>query len=433
MTAKNNKRNASRKRPVIAFFDYPDVFEDFYSHYGVDQQTFATRWMNTANHAFINLIQAKIGDVIWYEFSLNSEIEEARHETVGCRVKFVRSSFLHRLLWKLFYLPKMAWRWRHFYFAYATIASYLVMMSLSFLKVLRKDRPDIIFVQDYATGRFDVLILTAKILNVPLIAFHAGSPIDGHLAKTMRRRTIRLADCLIASSQNESKLLIDRYGVRRERLRVILTPIDTEVYQPIDRASACEKISLDSAKRYILFVGRLDDSVKRVSAIIRAFSSIIEKHNDVDLLIAGAGNDEKKLRRLAFAMAPRERIRFLGWIRDAEIKAEYYNAAECLVLASWREGFPTVVGEAMACGTPILSSNVGGVSELVIENETGWLFEPGNDAALTAKLDYVLSNSEIVSKMRSKARQTAESRVSADAVSADLKDCFLKVLKKQDG
>jgi glycosyltransferase involved in cell wall biosynthesis len=430
METQNNQNQFTYNRPVIAFFDYPDVFEDFYSHYGIDHRAFAEHWANTGVHSFIKLMQAEIGDVIWYEFSLNPEIEEARHQSVGCRVKFVRSSVFHRLLWKLFYLPKIAWRWRHFYFAYATIASYLAMMSLPFLKAIWKDRPDIIFVQDYASGRFDVLALTAKLLDVPLIAFHTGSPIDNHLAKTARRLTIRLADCLIASSRNESELLINRYGVRRERLRVILTPIDTKIYQPIDRARAGERVFLDSARRYILFVGRLDDGIKRVSAIIRAFSELAEKHDDVDLLIVGDGNDREKLRELAFDLTGRERIKFLGWVSEAETKVLYYNVAECLVLASRREGFPTVVGEALACGTPVLSSSVGGVSELVIENETGWLFEPGDDGALKVNLEYILENSKAVSKMRSKARQAAQSCVSSDAVAVKLNECFLNALKQ---
>ena len=72
-------------RPLIAFFDYPDVFEDFYPHYGVDQRSFATRWAGTGNHAFLSLLQREVGDVVWYAFSLTPELDEARHEVVGCR------------------------------------------------------------------------------------------------------------------------------------------------------------------------------------------------------------------------------------------------------------------------------------------------------------------------------------------------------------
>ncbi len=83
---KTEENRIRQKRPHIAFFDYPDVFEDFYSHYGVDHQTFATRWANTSNHAFLSLIQREIGDVTWYIFSLAPKIKETRHETVGCRI-----------------------------------------------------------------------------------------------------------------------------------------------------------------------------------------------------------------------------------------------------------------------------------------------------------------------------------------------------------
>src|SRR6267378_3566022 len=75
-------------------------------------------------------------------------------------------------------------------------------------------------------------------------------------------------------------------------------------------------------------------------------------------------------------------------------------------------GFPTVVGEAMACGTPVLASRVGGVSELVVADQTGWLFEPGDDDALTSRLAFVLAHPGQVRAMRPAARQIAEDRVS---------------------
>ena len=78
----------------IAFFEYADVFEDFYPHYGVDQQAFATRWAGTGNHAFVTLLQREVGDVTWYETTLAPEIEEARHDVTGCRVRFLPSSLV---------------------------------------------------------------------------------------------------------------------------------------------------------------------------------------------------------------------------------------------------------------------------------------------------------------------------------------------------
>ena len=119
----------SGKRPLIAFFDYPDVVEDFYPHYGLDQNTFATRWADTGSHAFLSLLQREVGDVVWYSFSLKPELSEALHEEVGCRVRMMPSSWIHRQLWKLFYLPRASWRWRGAYPFYAVVASYVSLLS----------------------------------------------------------------------------------------------------------------------------------------------------------------------------------------------------------------------------------------------------------------------------------------------------------------
>ena len=285
-------------------------------------------------------------------------------------------------------MPRIAWRWRRAYRAYATVASYVALISWPFIRTLSHARPDIIFVQDYASGRFDVLLLIAKVLGVPLIACHTGSQPEGYLGRRIRRWTIPRASFFIASSRNELEMLASRYRVSRKRLAVILTPIDTATYKPMDRTAACLAAKLDTGRRYLLFVGRLEDHMKRVSAIIRAFASLAVEQQDVDLLIVGDGKDREKLERLAKECVP-NRVYFLGWISSVDTKSPLYNAAECLVLASRREGFPTVVGEAMACGTPVLAPRVGGISELVVEGQTGWLFDQGDDEALKANLSFI--------------------------------------------
>jgi glycosyltransferase involved in cell wall biosynthesis len=414
-----------RERPLIAFFDYHDVFEDFYPHYGVDQWAFATRWAATGNHAFVSLLQREVGDVIWYEFSLRPELSEAWHEVVGCRVKFLPSAWPHRCLWRAFYLPRYAWRWRHAYRAFATVASYLAPASIPLVRTLWRDRPDFLFAQSYSSGRFDMLLLMARALGVPLIAYHSGGQPEGYLGHTVRRWTLPHADFLIASGRPELEMLASRYWVPRERLKVILTPIDTNTFHPLSRTEACGATGLDPERRYLLFVGRLDDGVKRVSALIQAFAVLAAEHRDADLLVVGEGNDGPKLRRLAAGLVP-GRVCFQGWVSGAEALAPLYSAAECLVLPSWREGFPTVVGEAMACGTPILASHVGGISELVVEGQTGWLITPGDDVALMARLSFVLAYPEMVASMRPQVRALAERRVSPAAVTAELRNCFCR-------
>src|SRR5207245_6053948 len=112
---------------------------------------------------------------------------------------------------------------------------------------------------------------------------------------------------------------------------VILTPIDLNVYRPLDRAMACQILRLNPGRRFLLFVGRLDDSVKRVGALLRTFSELASTCPDVDLLIAGNGPDAERLQKQAVRLCP-GRVSFLGWVSEPATKAQLYNVAECLVL-----------------------------------------------------------------------------------------------------
>ncbi len=410
----------TRRRLLIGFLDYGDVFEDFYPHYGVDQVSFATRWAATANHAIVATLQREVGDVIWYALSLNPELGEERHAVTGCRVKLLRSGAAHRFLWRLFYLSASAWRWRRYYAIFATFASYLAAMSPNLFTALRRDRPDVLFLQDYATGRFDVMWLVARCLGVKLIAYHSGSKPAWYQAAAIKRWTIPRADRLIVSNREEGDMLVRDFGVHHERRRLILTPIDTEAFKPMDRSAACRIAGLDPGRVYVLFVGRLEDRIKRVGALIDCFKEAAEGTN-AELLIAGDGPDAAALRDRAGGAST---VRFLGWRSGAEQLAPLYAAAACLVLNSSSEGFPTVVGEAMACGTPVLATRVGGVPELVIDGETGWLIAPGDDAALGAKLAEVIKGQAGDTAMRARARAMAEQRVSPAAIGAQLRECF---------
>jgi len=413
----------SRERPLIAFFDYPDVFEDFYPHYGVDRQAFATRWGATGNHALVSLVQREIGDVVWYAFSLDTEKTQSRHEVTGCTVKFLSSSWLHRRLWQLYYRRGIGSRWPNAYPAYAALASYTALLSIAFWRALRRDSPDFFLVQDYASGKFDVLLGLARLLGIPLLAFHSGSRPERYVGRLIKRWTIASADCLMASSTNEREMLIHSYRVPGSRVTTLLTPIDTTSFRPMDRDQACRGAGLDPRRRYLLFVGRLDDRIKRVGALIRSFAALARQYRDFDLIITGTGHDRAKLQELAKALAPK-RVYFFGWATGAAALRPLYNSADCLVLPSVSEGFPTVIGEAMACGTPVIGSRLGGITELVEEGRTGWIIPPGDDQALGVALRTVMDAPNVVASMRPHARKMAESRVSPTVVTAALKNCF---------
>jgi glycosyltransferase involved in cell wall biosynthesis len=389
----------------------------------VSQREFATRWAGSGNHAFVRVLQQSVGDVVWHELSLAPELEEATHETVGCRVRLLRSSWLHRRLWRLFYLSPQAWRWRRTYRAYALVASYLAPLSRPLLGALWRDRPDVLFAQDYATGRFEILLMLTRLLGARLVAYHAGSLPKHYLGRPLKRVSLRRADCLLVSSRAELERLVSDHRVLRERVRVVLTPIDLKTFSPAPRADACRAAGLDPSRRYFLFVGRLEDPIKRVGVLIKAFAPLARQHPDADLVVVGDGPDRDTLCGLASAHCP-GRVRFAGWVTGPAALASLYRSAEVLVLPSLSEGFPNVVGEAMGCGTPVLGSDVGGIPELVVPGETGWLVPAGDDPALAAALAEILEHPDALAAMRSRARAMAEARVAPEAVAALLRPCF---------
>jgi glycosyltransferase involved in cell wall biosynthesis len=221
-------------------------------------------------------------------------------------------------------------------------------------------------------------------------------------------------------------MLLNKFKVSPDRLNIIRPPVDTSIYKPLCREHACISLGLYPEKRYWLFTGRMDDDVKRISSILDKFKQIAKEFPNIDLLIVGTGKDEHKLKRMADESVT-GRVRFLGWIADDEKKARVYNTAECLFLASWREGFPAVIGEAFSCGIPVASSSVGAIDDLVISDKSGWLFPAGDDEAMYRCFLDIAANPGTLAKMRPVVRSMAEEMVSFEAMTIALKKGFSAV------
>src|SRR5206468_3917919 len=112
---------------------------------------------------------------------------------------------------------------------------------------------------------------------------------------------------------------------------------------------------------------------------------------DVKLLIAGIGPERKKLETLAERLGVADRVKFLGAVAQPELKY-YYNAADAMVLASSREGWANVLLESMACGTPVVASNVWGTPEVVAAPEAGVLMKERSPEGIAEALRTLRAN-----------------------------------------
>ena len=159
-------------------------------------------------------------------------------------------------------------------------------------------------------------------------------------------------------------------------------------------------------QRVILYVGELIP-LKGVHVLLEAFACIARDMPDTVLRLVGNATDRKytiALRRQGETLGLSDRIAFRDHVPQSEVAAEMTEAV-VLVLASLSEGLGRVVFEAMACGTPVIGTSVGGVPDMIVHNETGLLVPPGDAASLTDSLRWVLDHPNETAEMARRARE----------------------------
>ena len=163
-------------------------------------------------------------------------------------------------------------------------------------------------------------------------------------------------------------------GVAADSITPLRNGVDLQRFAPADRRAA--RAALGLTHFTLLSVGLLDQR-KGHDLVIKALAQL----PDVRLLIAGTGPERRALEQLAEQLGVAARVSFLGGVPQVQL-ANYYNAADVLVLASSREGWANVLLESMACGTPVVASDVWGTPEVVAAPEAGLLMRERTPAAL---------------------------------------------------
>jgi teichuronic acid biosynthesis glycosyltransferase TuaC len=203
---------------------------------------------------------------------------------------------------------------------------------------------------------------------------------------SLRRRiewAARRADTLITVCDALQQPLIDM-GISRSKITTLRNGVDLDLFRPLDRSAARQRWAVQG--RTIISVGWLIER-KGHHLVIEAMKSL----PDVTLLIAGAGEDRGRLeRRIAIAQLS-GRVRLLGEVAHEDL-ASLYSAADALVLASSREGWANVLLESMACGTPVVATDVWGTSEVVTSPAAGVLIKERSAAAIAEGVRTLFAN-----------------------------------------
>jgi glycosyltransferase involved in cell wall biosynthesis len=168
-------------------------------------------------------------------------------------------------------------------------------------------------------------------------------------------------------------------GMPRDRLHVFRNGVDLDRFRPLPQAQARQELGVDGAP-LLLSVGNLLP-VKGHAACIDALAELSGDHPHARLCIVGRGPEEAALRRHAEQRGVASRVRLVGAVAQDALP-RWYSAADVLLLASSREGWPNVLLEAMGCGSPVVATRVGGVPEVVQSTAVGRLVDQQDGRAL---------------------------------------------------
>ena len=184
---------------------------------------------------------------------------------------------------------------------------------------------------------------------------------------SVERRVLHNVDAIVVSTPHEREALVRLYGAPVDSIHVAAAGVDSDLFRPMSKSEA--RRQLDIAERnVILYVGRIEP-LKGLELLINAVA-LLDDMGDTRLIIVGGKPTEdaevQRLKALAESLGIGESTTFTGTVDQRDLR-KYYSAADVFVLPSYYESFGLAALEAMACGTPVVVSRVGGLSSFVEE------------------------------------------------------------------
>lgn len=232
---------------------------------------------------------------------------------------------------------------------------------------LHREQPIDLIDAHYAYPDGCAATLLGRRLNVPVFITTRGTDINLFSRMPLIRprivKALNQAAGVIAVSHALKRRMIE-LGVAAEKIAVIPNGVDREVFHPRHRDEMRRKLGLNPEDRILLTVAALVP-VKGVERLIQAIGSVI-KHNQprIKLFVLGEGPERTALESRISNLKLQDHIFLLGAKPQSEL-ADWYSAADLFCLASYDEGCPNVVLEALACGLPVVASDVGGIRQLL--------------------------------------------------------------------
>ncbi len=245
---------------------------------------------------------------------------------------------------------------------------------------------------------------------------------------TLERCLARATDAIVAISPAIRLELLNTYRIGREaQYRVVPLGFDLSPFAAVDdafRVEARGTLGLPPNAMVITTVGRLT-AIKEHRLFLDVIARVVANHPNTVALVAGDGEFRPALEAQASSLGIAGHVRFLGWRRDL---TTIYGASDVFLLTSRNEGTPVALIEAMATGVPGVSTNVGGVKDVINSPDVGVLAPFGNAAALADGVNRLLADRALRTRMGALARQRVVDRFGIERLVAEVAALYRELL-----
>jgi D-inositol-3-phosphate glycosyltransferase len=265
----------------------------------------------------------------------------------------------------------------------------------------------------------------------------ADLPVIADTRLSVEKQILEQASCVVATSPQEHQDLKDLVS-RLGQVKVIPCGTDTSNFHLMSKTDARQRIGLDWDGKVVLYVGRFDPR-KGIETAVRACAKLQSELASLDgqdfkLVIVGGSSDDRtdgaeraRIEQIVSDKGLSERTIFAGQVGH-DLLPFYYSAADVCVIPSHYEPFGLVAIEAMACGTPVVASNVGGLKFTVLPEETGLLAPPKDADAFAHAIQRILSDDLWAKKLRKQSSTNVNERFSWNGVGIQLSDLYRQLL-----
>jgi glycosyltransferase involved in cell wall biosynthesis len=298
-----------------------------------------------------------------------------------------------------------------------------------FVRLLREREIEVVHTYDFYTNIFGMAGATLARVPVRIASRRCIAGIYTPAQVSVELYAYRLAHAVISNSEAVRAQLI-KEGVPEWKVETIYNGMDMQRMRPRadlrrDEALGLFNLPVDEGRRFVTIVANLKYEVKDHRTFLRAAARVHKAQPQAAFVLAGEGELTDSLRTLASQLGLERHVFFIGPCRNV---AELLSVSDVCVLSSKAEGFSNSIIEYMAAGRAVVATDVGGAREAIIEGETGYLVEPGDDSMMAERIISLLADRERARQMGERGFMVVREKFSCEALLERTEELYERLL-----